>query len=247
MTRLLMPKATAVWLVDNTSLTFDQIADFCDLHTLQVKGIADGDVDFGIKGMDPVSNAQLTRVEIDKGEKNPAHRLQILQSNVNIPESKARRRPKYTPVSKRQDRPDAISWLLRNHAELTDGQVQKLVGTTKTTIQSIRDRSHWNSTNIKPVDPVSLGLCSQIELDDAVKKAASRRPQVEEVEEPAGETLRPLEETLRIPDVIESESVFGPSTTTQTDKTEEEVPSVDSVFSKLKDLPPPPTDEPADS
>lgn len=170
----LMPKATAVWLIENTGLTFDQIADFCRLHALEVKGIADGDVAQGIKGLDPVASGQLTRDEIEKGEADSKYRLKISQSSTGIPVAKSRRGPRYTPVSRRQDRPDAILWLLRYHPELSDAQVIKLVGTTKPTIQSIRDRTHWNSSQLKPVDPVTLGLCSQLDLDFAVQKAASR-------------------------------------------------------------------------
>ena len=166
----LMPKATAVWLVDNTSLTFEQIADFCGLHTLEVKGIDDEEVAVGIVGLDPIGNGQLTQDEIDRCSADPQSRLQILDMPVPL-----HRRPakgaRYTPVSKRQDRPDAISWLLRNHAELTDAQVQKLLGTTKTTINAVRERTHWNMTNIKPQDPVSLGICSQTELTEAVEAA----------------------------------------------------------------------------
>ena len=170
----LMPKATAVWLIENTGLTFDQIADFCRLHPLEVKGIADGDVAQGIKGLDPVASGQLTRDEIEKGEADGKYRLKISQSSTGIPVAKTRRGPRYTPVSRRQDRPDAIFWLLRYHPELSDAQIIKLVGTTKPTIQSIRDRTHWNSQQIKTVDPVTLGLCSQLDLDLAVQKAASR-------------------------------------------------------------------------
>jgi len=158
MSRPLMPKATAVWLVDNTALTFDQIADFCGLHALEIKGIADGDVAQGIKGLDPVAAGQLTRAEIERCQKDSSARLKLSESQHDLPEVKPRKGPRYTPVSRRQDRPDAIAWLLRHHPELTDAQVTKLVGTTKPTIQSIRDRSHWNSPNIKPVDPVTLSL-----------------------------------------------------------------------------------------
>lgn len=167
----LMPKATAVWLVDNTSLSFEQIAAFCRLHPLEVKAIADGDAAQGIKGLDPVLTGQLTREEIDKAEADPAHRLNIAAPKVRVPEAK-KKGPRYTPVSKRQDRPNAILWLLRNHPELKDSQVMRLVGTTKSTIQAIRDRTHWNAPNLQPADPVTLGLCSQIELDMEVEKAA---------------------------------------------------------------------------
>ncbi|MEP5366365.1 cell cycle transcriptional regulator TrcR, partial [Parvibaculum sp.] len=174
MSQPLMPKATAVWLVENTSLTFEQVADFCGLHVLEVKGIADGDVAQGIKGMDPVASGQLSRAEIERCQKDTDARLQVSESKYKLPPIAPRKGPRYTPVSRRQDRPDAIAWLLRNHPELTDAQISKLVGTTKPTIQSVRDRSHWNSTNIKPVDPVTLGLCTQIELDAAVQKAARK-------------------------------------------------------------------------
>ena len=170
----LMPKATAVWLVENTSLSFEQIAEFCGLHVLEVKGIADGDVAHGIKGMDPISNGQLTREEIRHGEENHDHRLTLADSKVDIPEVKTKPGPRYTPVSRRQDRPNAVVWLLRNHPELKDSQIMRLVGTTKPTIAAIRDRTHWNSNNLTPQDPVTLGLCSQTDLDAEVKKAARR-------------------------------------------------------------------------
>ena len=174
MTMPLMPKATAVWLIDNTALTFDQIALFCGLHPLEVKGIANGDVAQGIKGMDPISNGQLTRSEIERCQEDPTSELQIADSKREIPAGKPRKTTKYTPLSKRQERPDAIAWLVRNHAELRDSEISRLVGTTKPTIQSIRDRSHWNISNITPTDPVTLGLCTQIELDEIVAKAAQR-------------------------------------------------------------------------
>ena len=148
----LMPKATAVWLVENTALTFRQIADFCGLHELEVKGIADGDVAQGIKGLDPVTGGQLTREEIEKGEKDQDYRLKLLEPKVNIAVQKSTKGPRYTPVSKRGDRPDAIAWLLRYHPELPDSQIMKLVGTTKTTIAAIRDRSHWNARRLEPKD-----------------------------------------------------------------------------------------------
>lgn len=169
----LMPKATAVWLVDNTSLTFDQIAEFCGLHPLEVKGIADGEVAIGIQGRDPVPDGELTREEIERCLADPKTRLNMAASD--IPRPKARTSgPKYTPVTKRQDRPNAIMWLLRYHSELSDAQVSRLVGTTKPTISSVRERTHWNMANLKPIDPVSLGMCSQVELDDAVTKAHNR-------------------------------------------------------------------------
>jgi len=205
----LMPKATAVWLVEHTSLSFDQIAEFCGLHVLEVKGIADGDVAHGIKGMDPISSGQLTREEIQKGQQTPNYRLQLARSKVLIPEVKTKRVPKYTPVSRRHDRPNAILWLLRYHAELKDSQIMRLVGTTKPTIESIRDRTHWNSTNLQPQDPVALGLCSQIDLDAEVRRAARRlerereeaEPSAESRTEPAG-TLLSAEETADAPSVL---------------------------------------------
>ncbi|MGU3494128.1 DUF1013 domain-containing protein [Xanthobacteraceae bacterium A53D] len=172
----LMPKATAVWLVENTALTFEQIGDFCKLHSLEVKGIADGEVAQGIKGLDPISTGQLTREEIDRGEKNQNYNLKLQESKVRLPEPKRRKGPRYTPVSRRHDRPNAILWLTRNHPELKDAQIIRLVGTTKATIQAIKDRTHWNSAQLSPMDPVTLGLCSQIDLDLEVQRAAKDRP-----------------------------------------------------------------------
>ncbi len=174
MTLPLMPKATAVWLVENTALTFEQIADFCGLHPLEVKGIADGEVAAGIVGLDPVANGQVTRAELERCAGDPAARLKLEASAVPMPKARGKG-ARYTPVSKRQDRPDAIAWLLKFHPEITDAQIQKLLGTTKATIAAIRERTHWNAPNIKPRDPVSLGICTQMELDQAVNKAQSRR------------------------------------------------------------------------
>lgn len=169
----LMPKATAVWLIDNTLLTFDQIAEFCGLHPLEVKGIADGEVAVGIQGRDPVPDGELTREEIERCVADPSARLIMAESDVPRPKARTSG-PKYTPVTKRQDRPNAIMWLLRYHSELSDAQVARLVGTTKPTIDSVRERTHWNMVNLKPVDPVSLGMCSQVELDEAVTRAHAR-------------------------------------------------------------------------
>lgn len=202
----LMPKATAVWLVDNTSLTFEQIADFCGLHELEVKGIADGQVAQGIKGMDPISSGQLTREEIARAQENPQYRMKLAKSKVHIPETKTKRRPKYTPVSRRHDRPNAIYWLLRNHPELRDSQIMRLVGTTKPTIQSIRDRTHWNMPNLQPQDPVTLGLCKQMDLDAEVQKAAKRHEaERAETDAPAApeSSLKPVEDTP-----VSDETVF---------------------------------------
>ena len=174
MAKPIMAKATAVWLVDNTTLSFKQIADFCELHELEVQGIADGDVATGVKGFDPVANNQLTQEELDAAEKNPLHKLKLKFYAAAVGEEK-RRGPRYTPLSKRQDRPASILWLVKFHPELSDGQISKLVGTTKPTIQAIRERTHWNIGNIQPIDPVALGLCKQSELDAAVQKAAKKK------------------------------------------------------------------------
>jgi hypothetical protein len=195
----LMPKATAVWLVENTSLSFDQIAEFCGMHLLEVKGIADGDVAAGIKGLDPISSGQLTREEIKRAEEDPTHHLRLAERKVDVPMVKTKKGPRYTPVSRRHDRPNAVLWLLRNHPELKDSQIMRLVGTTKPTIQQIRERSHWNSANLTPQDPVTLGLCSQIDLDAEVKKAAKRvDPGSAAGQE--GTTLLPTEETTALPE-----------------------------------------------
>ena len=165
----LMRKATAVWLVENTSLTFSQIANFCGLHELEVSGIADGEVASGIRGMDPITSNQLTEKEIKRCELDPNTKLELIVNPATFGETK-RRGPRYTPLSKRQDKPAAIAWLVKFYPDLPDSQIIKLVGTTKPTIKAIRERSHWNITNIVPTDPVLLGLCKQVELDTAIKK-----------------------------------------------------------------------------
>ena len=172
MTLPLMPKATAVWLIEKTALTFTQIADFCGMHPLEVQAIADGEVAQGIVGYDPVANGQLTQAEIARCEKDTEQRLKILPSNQ--PVAKRSKGARYTPVAKRNDRPDGIAFLLRNYPQLTDAQIGKLMGTTKDTIQKVRDRTHWNSPNIKPRDPVILGLCSQTDLHNMVQQANAR-------------------------------------------------------------------------
>jgi hypothetical protein len=213
---LLMPKSTAVWLVDNTALTFDQIAEFCRLHPLEVSAIADGDAAQGIKGLDPVSTGQLTRDEIARGEADPKYRLKLSEPKVRVPETR-RKGPRYTPLSKRQDRPNAILWLIRNHSELKDAQISRLVGTTKSTIEQIRNRTHWNSANLQPLDPVTLGLCSQIDLDFEVQRASAGRAPAE----PAGATLLPASQTENLA-VAEVE--------------EEKELDADAVFAKLSSL-----------
>src|ERR1700726_4624462 len=191
----LMPKATAVWLVENTALSFEQVADFCKLHPLEVKAIADGDAAQGIKGLDPILTGQLTREEIADAEAHPDHRLHIADPKVRLPEAKQKKGPRYTPVSRRQDRPNAILWLVRNHPELKDSQIMRLVGTTKSTIAAIRERTHWNAANLAPVDPVTLSLCSQIDLDFEVHRAAKEKP----IEPESGATLLPAEITTARP------------------------------------------------
>jgi hypothetical protein len=182
-----MPKATAVWLVENTSLTFDQIADFCGLHPLEVKGIADGEVGAGIRGLDPVASGQMERGEIERCQKDPNARLKLARpaaADLKLPK---RREPRYTPLSKRQDRPDAIAWLLRHHPELADQQICKLLGTTKNTVNAVRDRTHWKSSEIRPRDPVLLGLCNQVDLDAAVIAARAAQRQHDEIDFAAAE------------------------------------------------------------
>jgi hypothetical protein len=188
----LMPKATAVWLVENTTLTFEQVAAFTGMHILEIQGIADGEVAQGIKGIDPVLMSQITREELARCEADPRSRLRLIRKVQQLAPEPKRKGPRYTPLSKRQDRPAAIAWLVRYHPELSDGAISKLVGTTKTTIQSVRDRTHWNMPNIRPVDPVALGLCKQGELDDAVNAAASRKAKVD------GESLMTDEEKMRL-------------------------------------------------
>ncbi len=189
----LMPKATAVWLLDNTALTFDQIAEFCKLHPLEVKAIADGDAAQGIKGLDPIQTGQLTRDQISEGEANPDIQLKLADQKVAVApaERTGKKGPRYTPVSRRQDRPNAILWLVRNHPELKDSAIMRLVGTTKSTIAAIRDRTHWNSASLTPMDPVTLGLASQIDLDLEVQRANKEKP----VAADTGATLLPAAET----------------------------------------------------
>jgi hypothetical protein len=245
----LMPKATAVWLVDNTSLTFEQIAEFCRLHVLEVKGIADGDVAHGIKGMDPISSGQLSREEIAKAELNPQHRLRLSEPKVEVPEVKTKRGPRYTPVSRRQDRPNAILWLLKNHPELKDSQIMRLVGTTKPTIIAIRERTHWNSPNLVAQDPVTLGLCSQIDLDAEVKKAAARlereRKEAGLADPAKAGTLLPTEESIAAAPPEPAPERERPMATSLAEEArqamaapdeEEETPDADSIFAKLKQL-----------
>ena len=221
----LMPKATAVWLVENTALSFDQVADFCKLHPLEVKAIADGDAAQGIKGLDPIQTGQLTREEIEKAVADPSHKLALSKPKVDLPDTKGaskKKGPRYTPVSRRQDRPNAILWLIRNHPELKDAQIMRLVGTTKSTIQGIRDRTHWNAASLSPLDPVTLGLCSQLDLDMEVARASKDKPVETEAQ---GATLLPASETTARRETEEA---------AQAEKPQEL--NVDAVFAKLKQI-----------
>ncbi len=229
----LMPKATAVWLVENTSLTFDQIAEFCKLHPLEVKGIADGEVAAGIRGHDPITSGQLTREEIENGEADRAYRLKLADPKVRLPQPKSKKGPRYTPVSRRQDRPNAILWLVRNHPELKDAQIMRLVGTTKATLKAIRERTHWNSAALSPMDPVTLGLCSQIDLDFEVNRAAKDRPAVLEDH---GQTLMPAAVTTGHREPTTTEDVFGKPSTPARPAEEEDNFDAERVFGRLKDV-----------
>ena len=221
----LMPKATAVWLVENTALSFDQVADFCKLHPLEVKAIADGDAAQGIKGLDPIQTGQLTREEISAAEADPEKHLALSTPKVTLPSADhGKKGPRYTPVSRRQDRPNAILWLVRNHPELRDAAIMRLVGTTKSTIQAIRERTHWNATNLAPMDPVTLGLCSQIDLDLEVQRANKEKP----VPAETGATLLPAAETTARK---EAEAAAA-----EAEKKPGEDLNVEAVFAKLKQL-----------
>lgn len=195
---VLMPKATAVWLIENTSLAFKQIADFCGLHPLEVQGIANEDVAKGIRGVDPIAGGFLSREEIAKGEADETYVLKPLeQKRIDLPQQTKKRGARYTPIARRQDRPDAIAWFLRNHPEVPDSKVVKLIGTTKATIEQVRNRTHWNSSQIKPVDPVTIGLCTQIELDAVVADAAAAKARADKrrAKEEA-KTLKAAQETV---------------------------------------------------
>jgi hypothetical protein len=231
---LLMPKATAVWLVDNTALSFDQIAAFCTLHPLEVQGIADGDVASGIMGVNPIQNGQLSREEIEKAEADPNYRLKLSDPKVRVAAVK-RKGPRYTPISRRNERPNAIKWLVRNHPELKDAQIMRLVGTTKSTIESVRENSHWNAANLTAMDPVTLGLCSQIDLDLEVKRASKDAGLPTEI--PEGTTLLTAEEALARASARHHHDSFGeaPADGERISPANEEL-DADSVFAKLKSL-----------
>lgn len=218
--RPLMPTATAVWLIDNTALTFDQIAEFCGMHPLHVKGVADGDVGASVRGIDPITTHQLTREEIEKGEADEKYKLVLSKPKTIIAEGK-RKAPKYTPLSKRQNRPDAIAWVVRNHPEISDAQISKLLGTTKSTIQSIRDRTHWNAANLQPQDPVGLGLCTQTDLDAVVRKAEAKRAKMQGAAPADGPSLEKV-----------SDSVAPIHTEKDANKPETEI-DLDKVFANM--------------
>ncbi|HEV7292620.1 DUF1013 domain-containing protein [Devosia sp. RR2S18] len=232
---LLMPKATAVWLVDNTALSFEQIAAFCTLHPLEVQGIADGDVAGGIMGANPIQNGQLTREEIEKAEADPSYRMKLSDPKVRVAAAK-RKGPRYTPISRRNERPNAIKWLVRNHPELKDAQIMRLVGTTKSTIESVRESTHWNAPNLTAMDPVTLGLCSQIDLDLEVKRASKGTAGPDEADE--GTMLMTAEEALaRAGGRAHAEA--GAGEFGEHDRRPAEAQDdfdADSVFSKLKSL-----------
>lgn len=236
MAKPLMAKATAVWLVDNTTISFKQIADFVGMHELEIQGIADGDVAAGVKGFDPIANNQLTQEEITTAENNPLHKLK-LKFNAAAAGEEKRRGPRYTPLSKRQDRPNSILWLVKFHPELADAQIAKLVGTTKPTIQSIRERTHWNIANMEPIDPVALGLCKQSELDAAVQKAAKKRAAEGGVmNDDERRKLVSTEQSLemdaepKIPSAIEGLETFTLGSSDEDDKKEDEIVDADSFF-----------------
>ena len=230
---LLMPKATAVWLVDNTALSFDQIAAFCTLHPLEVQGIADGDVASGIMGVNPIQNGQLTKEEIEKGEADPNYRLKLSDPKVRVAAVK-RKGPRYTPISRRNERPNAIKWLVRNHPELKDAQIMRLVGTTKSTIESVRENSHWNAANLTAMDPVTLGLCSQIELDLEVKRASKDAGIPNEVSE--GTTLLTAEDALARANARHQNDYGNEEDGEGRRAPANEELDADSVFAKLKSL-----------
>ena len=206
MADILMPMATAVWLVDNTSLTFEQIADFCGRHPLEIKGIADGEVARDIRGADPIANGQLSREELDRAQGDPAYRMKASVSRHAEMLKPQKKQSKFIPTSRRQDRPKAIAWFLRNHPEVTDAQISKLLSTTKATIDSIRNRTHWDINNIQPVDPVTLGLVGQLELDAVVRAAADKKAAADRAA--GGATLRPASETGRLEDAEAGEEAY---------------------------------------
>jgi len=231
-----MPKATAVWLVDNTALTFEQIAAFCGLHDLEVQGIADGEVAVGIRGLDPITNDQLTRDEIVRCEQDKSLRLNLNAPSTKVPQRT--RRARYTPVSKRQDRPNAIAWLIKNYPELNDAQIGKLLGTTKSTITAVRERTHWNTQNISPHDPLLLGICSESELLEELRKA--RRRQEREEKKAAREAAKKAAAKLEA-----SEAEAAPAAPAAPEAVSEPAPAPASQPTSAPEPAPQPTPEPA--
>ena len=229
----LMPKATAVWLVENTALSFEQIADFCKLHPLEVQAIADGEAAQSIKGLDPILTGQLSREAIERAEGDHSIHLGFATQKVRAPVAK-RKGPRYTPVSRRQDRPNAVLWLLRNHPELKDAAIMRLVGTTKPTIESIRNRSHWNANNLQPLDPVTLGLCSQIDLDFEVDKAAKNAPQQEAPAE--GATLLPASTTTAAAAALAAAAANDGAAKSERDAKRDADREADAILAKLKSM-----------
>ena len=207
MSSLLMPKATAVWLVDNTTLTFDQIADFTGLHKLEIQAIADGEVATGIMGQDPVANRQLTHEEIKSCEENADERLKMLVSDIRLPKAKAKG-ARYTPISKRNDKPDAVAWMLKHQPALNDAQIGRLVGTTKPTINAVRDRSHWNSPNLRPRHPLEVGLCTRLEYDAELTKARARIERAEKKAE--REARKKALKSGKAPETVPTETSVAP-------------------------------------
>jgi hypothetical protein len=225
----LMPKATAVWLLDNTALSFDQIAEFCKLHPLEVKAIADGDSAQGIKGLDPVQTGQLTREQIAEAEQEHGKKLELSPPKVDVPgPDQGKKGPRYTPVSRRQDRPNAILWLVRNHPELKDAAIMRLVGTTKSSILAIRERTHWNAQSLTPLDPVTLGLTTQLELDFEVNRANKEKPAAAPA---AGGTLLPASETT-----AKKEAEAAAAAATPEGEKKAADLDVSAVFAKLKQI-----------
>ena len=233
MTQPLMPKATAVWLIENTALSFQQIADFCGLHQLEVQSIADDEVAIGMVGFNPVTNGQLTKEEIARCSTDTDAKLEMAIPSVIIPEPK-KKGPRYTPVARRQDRPDAISWVLRNFPDLTDGQISRLIGTTKPTINGVRERTHWNISNIKPRDPVSLGLCNREELSAAIEQArrATERAAKRAEKEKARKDMAAAEQTAAKPAEAAEAAVpqpGAPETGSQDPAVTEETPTQETA------------------
>jgi hypothetical protein len=225
-----MPKATAVWLLDNTALSFDQIAEFCKLHPLEIKAIADGDAAQGIKGLDPIQTGQLTREQVTAAEADHSISLKLADQKVAVAQpdrAGGKKGPRYTPVSRRQDRPNAILWLVRNHPELKDAAIMRLVGTTKSTISAIRERTHWNAAALAPMDPVTLGLATQTDLDFEVNRANKEKPAPADT----GATLLPAAETT-----ARKEAEVAAAAAEAENKPGGSDLNVSAVFAKLKQL-----------